>query len=163
MKPGRVLIASLVIGCFVVSMGWSQGSVSRDKETNAYIELMRKDIRAERKSIVEQVMDLEPADKAKFWVIFDKYADETKGLWDQRLANIVKYADNQETITDKIADELATTAIKIRSQQLAIQKKYYGQMKAALGARVATRFLQIETMLGNLLDIQLGSEIPLME
>jgi hypothetical protein len=36
-------------------------------------------------------------------------------------------------------------------------------MKAALGARVAVRFLQVETMLDDILDIQIGAEVPLME
>ena len=79
------------------------------------------------------------------------------------VANIMKYADNYENMTDTIADELAVKALEIQTQRLAIQKKYYGQMKAALGARVAVRFLQIESMLDDILDIQLGSEIPLME
>jgi hypothetical protein len=163
MKLCRVLLAFLAIGGFIASIGWSQEQAPLDKQINAYIEMMRKDIRAERNTIVDQAMNLEPAGKAKFWGIYDKYAGEIKGLWDQRLANIMKYADNFENMTDATADELAAKAMDIRSQRLAIQKKYYGQMKAALGARVASRFLQVEAMLDDILDIQIGSEIPLMK
>ena len=43
-----------------------------------------------------------------------------------------------------------------------LMKKYYGQMKSALGSKVAARFLQVETALSNLIDLQLNAEIPLM-
>jgi len=163
MKLKGVLIACLAIIGFMASVGLSQEKASVDKQINAYIEMMRKDIRAQRNTVVDQAMDLEPAGKAKFWGIYDKYASEGKALWDQRLANITKYADNYDKITDTLADELATKSMDIQSQRLAIRKKYYGQMKAALGARVAVRFLQIETLLDEVLDLQIGSEIPLMK
>ena len=163
MKLGKFLIGfAALVGLFATA-GWAQGQATQDEQIKAYIEMMRKDIRAERNTIVDQAMGLEPAGKAKFWGIYDKYANEVKLLWDERLANIMRYADNYEKMTDAIADELATKALDIQSRRLAIQKKYYAQMKDALGARVAVRFLQIESMLDDVLDIQIGSEVPLME
>jgi len=35
-------------------------------------------------------------------------------------------------------------------------------MKAALGPKAAARFWQVETMLGQLIGLQLGAEVPLM-
>ena len=163
MRLSRMLIVVVTISSFLVSIGWTQEQASQDEQIKAYIEMIRKDVRTERNTIVDQAMDLEPAGKAKFWGIYDKYAKEIKSLWDQRLANIMKYADNYDKMTDEIADELAATALELESQRLAVQKKYYGQMKAALGARVAVRFLQIEATLNDILDLQIGSEIPLME
>ena len=76
---------------------------------------------------------------------------------------IKKYSDHFEQMNDDLADELAVKALEIRSQRLEILKKYYVQMKSALRARVAGRFLQVETMLDNILDLQIGSEIPLIQ
>jgi len=163
MKLFRILIAMAIIGTFIVSLGLAQEQANQNEQIKAYIEMMRKNIRAERNTIVDQAMELEPAGKAEFWGVYDKYAKEISALWDQRLANIVKYADHFENMTDPIADELATKALEIQSKQLEIQKKYYGQMKTTLGARVAGRFLQVEAMLNNLIDLQLGSEIPLID
>lgn len=163
MKPNRVLIGFIVMAGLFVAAGRAQGQAIQDEQIKAYIEMMRKDIRAERNTIVDQAMGLDPAGKAKFWGIYDKYSNEIKALWDERLANIMRYADNYDKMTDTIADEMALKAIDIRSKRLAIQKKYYDQMKAVLGARVGVRFLQIESMLDDILDIQIGSEIPLME
>jgi hypothetical protein len=162
MKLSRVLMLVIAVGSFTLAV-WAQDKPSQDDQIKAYIEMMRKDLRTERNSIVDQAMGLEPAGKAKFWGIYDKYSAEVKGIWDQRLANITKYADNVDNMTDAVADELAVKALDIQSQRLAIQKKYYAQMKAALGARVGGRFLQVESMLNDLLDLQLGSEIPLIK
>ena len=163
MRLSRVLILVVVVSCIASSMSRAQGKTSQDEQIKAYIEMMRKDIRTERNAIVDQAMNLEPAGKAKFWGVYDKYSSEVKGLWDQRLANITKYADNFDKMTDGVADELAVKALDIQSQKVTIMKKYYGQMKSALGARVAGRFLQVEAMLDDLLDLQVVSEIPLIK
>ena len=55
---------------------------------------MRKNLRTEKQSIVDAAMELEAADKAKFWAVYEKYQKELNGIWDQRLANIKKYAEN---------------------------------------------------------------------
>lgn len=163
MKQKKVLIAIMAVFCFSISLTCAEEQDTQKEQIKAYIEMMRKDIRAERNTIVDQAMGLEPAGKAKFWGIYDKYSNEVKGLWDQRLANIIKYSDHYDQMTDAIADELAVKALYIQSQRVEILKKYYGQVKSALGARIAGRFLQVEAMLNNIIDIQIGAEIPLMD
>ncbi len=158
----RTSIALAAVGCLLVSAFWAQGQQDEEKQIKAYIEMMRKDLRTQKQSVVDQAMRLEAGDKAKFWSVYDKYQGEVKALWDQRLANIEKYADNYDKMTDAMADEIALKAIDIDGQRAAIRKKYYGLMKTALGARVAARFLQTEAMLDHLIDLQLGAEIPLI-
>ncbi len=150
------------VGCLFISSAWVQGQQTREEQMKAYLDVMRKDVRVERQNIVDAAMGLEAGDKVKFWAVYEKYQAETKGLVDQRLANIKKYAENYQNMTDAIADEIATKAMEFDSQRAAIRKKYYGQMKAALGARAAGRFLQTEIMLDDLLELQVGSQIPLI-
>ena len=135
---------------------------TQDAQVKAYVDMMRKDMRNDSNAVVDQAMGLDPAQKAKFWAVYDGYQTEMKGLWDQRLANIKKYADNYDTMTDATADQLATNALNIEAQQTAIRKKYYPQMKAALGAKVAARWLQVENMIGQLVGLQVNSQIPLV-
>ena len=53
-------------------------------------------------------------------------------------------------------------AVGIETQQIAIRKKYYTQMKAALGARVAARFLQVENQMAIFVDLNIASEMPVV-
>jgi hypothetical protein len=148
------------VSCLMATFASAQGT---DQNTQAYADLLRKDLRSQKQSIVDQAMGLEAGQKAVFWAIYDKYQKELNGIWDQRLANVKKYADNYSKMTDTVADELAVKALDIEGQRNALKKKYYAEFKAKMGPRVAGRFLQTETALGNLIDLQLASEVPLIE
>jgi gamma-glutamyl phosphate reductase len=150
--------------CAAIPAAWAQAPSAADQaQVKAYVDMMRKDIRKEAQSIVDAAMDLEAADKARFWGVYEKYQKEMTGTWDQRMANIKKYAQNFEKLSDPVAEELANTSLNIESQVTAIRKKYYGLMKAALGPKVAARFLQVEASLNHILMLQLASQIPLIE
>jgi len=163
MRISKVIVMTAALGCLLASTTWAQGKQTQDQQMKAYVDLMRKDVRAAKQNLVDQAMGLEAGDKAKFWAVYDKYQGEVKTLWDQRLANINKYADNFEAMNDKIADEIALKSMDIETQRLVIRKKYYEQMKTALGARVAARFLQTEVMLDHLIELQILAEIPLIK
>jgi hypothetical protein len=154
-----------LVGNLIVTMAWAQGTSSQteQKSTQAYMDMMRKDLRIQKQSIVDQAMGLEAAQKAQFWSIYDKYQKDLKALWDQRIANIKKYSENWPDTPDAVADQLANKALDLATQRVTLQKKYYGELKAAMGARVASRFLQVETVLEHLIDLQVMSQIPLIQ
>ena len=145
---------------------WAQAPAkaapSQEDQIKAYVDMLRKDVRGEWQSIVDQAMGLEPGDIDKFWGVYDGYQNEMKALWDRRLANIKLYAQNFDKLTDPVADKIAAAAMANEQDNVAIRNKYYGQMKAALGPKVAARFWQVETMLGQVIGLQVGAEIPLM-
>jgi hypothetical protein len=165
MRSCRLILAFLTLGCLLAVSAWAQTSATQPNEKNMQemVDMMRKDLRMQKQSVVDEAMGLEAAQKAQFWGVYDKYQTELNAIWDQRIANIKKYADNYQTITDAVADELAVKNLDMAQQTLALRKKYYGLMKAALGARVAARFLQTETMLGDMVELQIGSQIPLVQ
>jgi hypothetical protein len=146
----------------LAGVSWAQGSASQDDQIKAYVNMLRKDVRGEWQSTVDQAMGLEAGDKAKFWGVYDGYQKEMKVLWDRRLANIKLYADNFDKMTDPIAEKIAAAAMANEQDNVALRSKYYGQMKAALGPKVAARFWQVETILGQLIGLHLAAEIPLL-
>ena len=163
MKFRHLMIAgTLVLAAASSAQAQAPATKTEQSQTKAYVDMLRKDIRKDAQAIVDQAMGLEAGDKAKFWAVYEKYQGEIKLLWDQRLANIKKYAENYDKMTNEVADQLAVASMANEQQQVAIRKKYYPQMKAALGGKVAARFLQVEMMLGNLIALQLGDEIPLI-
>ena len=142
--------------------GQTADKAATDKATKEYVDLLRRDLRKEKSSIVDQAMGLDSAQKAKFYPIYQNYEKQLSTIWDKRLANVKKYAENYPEVSDAVADELAATAQSLQAERSTLWKKYYGQMKAALGPKVAARFLQVESALSNLIDLQLSSEIPLI-
>jgi len=149
----------------IPSIGWAQSTAkSAAKSANdKYIELMRKDLRKEKHSIVDQAMGLDAAKKSQFWAIYADYQTALDLIWDQRIANINKYADNYEKMTDEIADQLAAKMMDLEGQRAALRNKYFKLYKEKMGVRTAARFLQVECSLAYLIDLQLASELPILQ
>jgi hypothetical protein len=161
MKYCRVVWVLVAAACLITSAGWAQNTI--DKQTNSYIDLMRKDLRQQKHSVVDLAMELDPAQKSQFWAIYADYDVALNKIWDQRLANIKAYAGAIDKMTNEIADQLAVKMMDIEAQRSALRKKYYGLYKEKMGARTAARFLMVETSLACLMDVQLASEVPLIK
>jgi hypothetical protein len=86
MRYRRIALVLLGLVCLSAWPVWAQ------TENDKYIDLMRKDLRKEKQSIVDQSMGLDAAKKAQFWAIYADYQTALDTIWDQRIANIKKYA-----------------------------------------------------------------------
>lgn len=161
MRSCRIALIVLTLTWVTAASAWAQATDAKD--TQAYTDLLRKDLRAQKQSLVDQAMGLEAAQKAQFWTIYGGYQKALDGIWDQRVANIKKYADNFDKMTDPVADELANTMLNVEGQRTALRKKYYAEFKAQMGAIVAARFLQAEATIGALMDLQIGTQIPIIK
>jgi hypothetical protein len=157
MRYCRVLLALVGLALLVVNPGWAQSAGDK------YIDLMRKDLRKEKQSIVDQSMGLDAANKSQFWAIYAEYQTALDSIWDQRIANITKYAENYEKMTDEIADQLAVKMMDLEGQRAALRNKYYKLYKQKMGARTAARFLQVECSLASLIDLQLATSLPILQ
>src|SRR5512143_3533109 len=127
MRFCRMLPLLLVIGCLFVGLAWAQNpsSAQTDKSISAMTEMMRKDVRSQKQSLVDQAMGLEAAQKAQFWGIYDRYQKELSALWDQRIANIQKYADNYDKMTDDVANQLGSGMLDMEAKMSALRKQYF--------------------------------------
>jgi hypothetical protein len=82
----------------------SESKVSADQLADDSIQLMRQDIRSERKKIVAANMPLTEAEAVKFWPVYDRYVVDHSKVYDTRYALIKEYAQSYKTITDEQAD-----------------------------------------------------------
>ncbi len=138
-------------------------NLTQQANVNEYIELIRSNVRQEKAQILGAVMALSAADAAKFWPIYYEYDNELAKLNKMRSDNILEYAKVYDKMTDEKADALIATAIQYEKQRSELLAKYYPKMKGALGAIEAARFLQVEHQLLLLIDLQLASNLPLVE
>jgi hypothetical protein len=128
----------------------------------AYIDLLRADVRQQKAEMMGAVMQLSAADAAKFWPIYEQYDAELAKLNDQRVANIQEYASSYDQMTDEKADELIQKALSYRKQRSELLEKYYEQVKQALGGITAARFIQVEDQLLLIIDLQIDSSLPVV-
>jgi hypothetical protein len=133
-----------------------------EEDIQALVELMRKDVRAEKADIVAKTMELSADEAALFWPVYKKYETEAKALGDERLAIITDYAENFDTLTDEKAKDLVTRAVALDGKEHALKERYLTEFLAVLPAKVVARFYQVENRINNLVDLELSGQIPLV-
>lgn len=140
-------------------------SLMTDQEKNirAYIELLRSDLRTSRSQLVIAVMQLDDEDTAAFWPIYKDFEAEYMQFGDAVLSLIKSYVEGYTTMTDQVADQLATRLLDLEQTRNSLKRKYYGKIKDALDAITAARFLQVENQIERIVDLQIASELPVME
>lgn len=136
---------------------------AQKKNLQAYIDLLREDVRQQKAEIMGSVMVLSAQDAAKFWPIYSEYDTELTKLNDQRAANIKEYASTYTELTDEKADELIQKALAYQKQRGELLAKTYDRVKQALGAITAARFVQVEHQLLLLIDLKIASALPVAE
>lgn len=167
-----ILTAMLAVALFDAPRAvGQQTSASTDSATtesqqaniDAYVEILRSDVRTQKIAILTQIMQLNDAQSAKFWPIYREYDVELQALNDQKLAGIKEYAKNYENMTDDKANQLANLALELENKRNDLKKKYYEKVRDQLGGIIAARFLQVENQLLMLVDLQISSSLPVIQ
>jgi hypothetical protein len=135
---------------------------NQKKNIQAYVELLRSDVRQQKAEIMGSVMELSAADAAKFWPIYTEYDAELSKLNDQRVANIKEYARTYAQMTDEKADELIRNGMSYQKQRAELLAKYYDRVKQELGGITAARFVQVEHQLLAIIDLRIAAELPIV-
>lgn len=133
-----------------------------EQDFEQLIELMRKDVRAEKADILATTMELNAEEAALFWPVYKQYEAEAKVLGDERLAIITDYADNIDTLTDEKARDLVTRAVALEGEEHSLKERYLKEFLAVLPAKVVARFFQVDSRINNLIELELSSQIPLV-
>jgi hypothetical protein len=132
------------------------------KNIQAYIELLRSNVRQEKSQLMGEVMLLNVEDAKKFWPIYSDYNDELSKVNNLRSDNIQEYARTYTSMTDEKADELIKRALDYQKQRSELLGKYYDRFKQELGAITAARFVQVENQLLLIIDLQIASSLPIV-
>ena len=155
---------TLLLVSSVAAYGQSPPPDEQDTKTlnlSAYAELIRRDVVAQKVVIITEVMGFTEAEDAAFWPIYREYDAEMAKLGDERVAMIAEYASTFETLTDAIAEKLATRALDLETRRQAARARCYDRVRKALSPRTALRFLQVEHQLQLLIDLQIAAALPI--
>ena len=141
----------------------SESAVSdHEKNIEAYIFLMRSDLRKEKSQVMSTVMQLDATDAAMFWPIYKDFETDLAKVYDGVVALLKQYATSYDNMTPAIADSLATKLLDLEQQRNDVKRKYYQQFKAALDPITAARFLQVENQIERVIDLQIAAELPVV-
>jgi hypothetical protein len=127
------------------------------------IDLLRKDIRSQKKQVIAANMNLTDQEAEKFWPIYDQYTAELVKINDAKYAAIKQYAQGFNTLTDAQALDLTTQVLGVDQSVAQLRQKYMPIFGKAVSGKKTALFFQLDRRLVLLIDLQLASAIPLVE
>jgi len=160
-----MVIAIVALAAVAASIGRAQEESfdAREQNFRAYVTLLRTDIKAERKDIINAIMQFNDSDATKFWPIFQQYDAELTTIGDGRMKLIVDYARNYENLTNEQADALMSKAFELEAQRAILKKKFFDKMKAQLSATQAAKFFLVENQIQHIIDLQISASLPVVQ
>jgi Spy/CpxP family protein refolding chaperone len=128
---------------------------------NDFIELLRKDVRSQKKQIIAENMGLSDAEAQKFWPVYDQYAAELSRIYDTKLALLNDYAENNGTMTGEQAENYIRKRAEVEQSIMQLRLKYIPAFRKVLSGREAALFYQLDWRLGLAIDVELV-QVPLI-
>ena len=135
---------------------------ARERNLNAYVELLRSDLRTEKVAVLTELMQLTEAEDKAFWPIYRDFEHEQSRLNDERIAGIETYAKVYNQLTPATANELALKSLDLEARRAALKKTYYTKLAAAVSPKTAAKALQIENQIQLIIDLQVAASLPVI-
>ena len=158
MRKRPYLLAVLVITLALPALP----AFGQDSTLESDIQVLRSDLRAQKTQIISDQLKLSDAEGKSFWPIYREYETELSKLNDEKVAIIKDYATSYDTITDAQIQSLAERTFKLDNKRTDLRQKYFKKISKAVSPKTAARFIQLESRLDLLLNLQLADSIPMI-
>jgi hypothetical protein len=126
-----------------------------------FMELLRKDVRSQKKQIIAENMDLSDVEAEKFWPVYDQYAAELSRIYDTKIALLNDYAENYRTMTGEQAENYIRQRGEVEQSIMQLRLKYVPAFRKVLSGRETALFYQLDWRLGLAIDVELA-QVPLI-
>jgi hypothetical protein len=136
--------------------------VTRQGITDQEIQLLRQNVREQRRQIVAGNLPLTTEESAKFWPVYDTYIAEVTQITDTRIAQIKDYAANYNTLTETQAMEYIRGVLAFDRAVHEVQVKYLPIFAKAVPPKKAAMFMQMDRRLQKMVDLQRSGIVPLI-
>jgi hypothetical protein len=159
MKEKRTIIFATIaiVMLFGVGLAFSQEKASDN------MQVVIEKIRADKKLLVAENMQLTDAEAKAFWPVYKQYQDELFLLRTRTVKLIKDYADAYETMNNNTAKKLLNEYVSIDAMGPKLRQAYLPKFRKALPEVKVARYFQIENKIQAALFYELAANIPLMK
>ena len=169
----HVVVAFIAIYAFGISGAvaqdtHSQGTASSSAgSADAFVDqqfaLLRRDIPSVKKQLIAANLTLTDSEATKFWPVYDQYSTEVSKINDTRTALIKEYGDAYGSLTGEQADSLIRRWLDTDIAASELRRKYVSILRKVLDGRKAATFFQLGRRISMMIDLQLTSQLPLVQ
>ena len=130
---------------------------------NKDLDLLRSDIRSQRKQLIAANLKLTDAEATKFWPVYDQYIGELIKINDRKFALIQQYADNWGKLTNEQSLSFIQDWVNMDIEIAHLRQKYVPIVAKILDGKKTATFFQMDRRIAMLLEVQMSSQIPLVQ
>ncbi|HTC31671.1 MAG TPA: hypothetical protein VK702_13185 [Candidatus Acidoferrum sp.] len=167
MNKHHVLLGSAILAvalCVVpasaqVAVPAAQPSTTTEQD----IQLLRENIRADRKKIMAANMVLTSDQATKFWPIYDQYQAELNKIGDTRWQWMKEYAASYPNVTPEQAQGFMARSTQVDQQMIALREKYVPILEKVISPKQVALWYQIDRQIDLIVNVQLASLLPLVD
>jgi len=156
--PGRSLITlGSALACLVAGV-----AVAQDKPADN-MEVFREKLRADKKAVVAEVLQLTEGEAKVFWPVYNAYQSDMVTHYDRLLKLLDNYASSYETMTDAQATSLLQQYLGLERDHVAILTSYLPRFQKVLPPKKVAKLYQVENKARALVNYELARGIPLVK
>jgi predicted outer membrane protein len=156
--PGLALITLCsVLMCLAAGV-----AVAQDKPADN-MEVLREKLRADKKAVVAEVLQLTEGEAKEFWPVYNAYQSDMVSHYDRLLKLIETYAQSYETMTDATATSLLKQYLGLERDHVAILTSYLPRFQKMLPPKKVAKLYQVENKARALVNYELARGIPIVK
>ncbi len=153
----RTLLAGAALGLWLAPLSVAAAPIPRDA-----IEVLRADLRADRKAIIAEEMKLTEQQSAAFWPIYRSYRAEVDKVSDRFVALVLEYTNVYPNLPEQKAGEMLSQYTRIESDLLSVKRKYLKKLGKVLPASKVFRFAQLDNRYDLGTRVAIATQIPVL-
>lgn len=141
----------------------SQATTAPEALTESDLQVLRTELRADKRKVTAETLALTDAEAAKFWPVYDKYIAELTVINNSKYALIKEYSEKFGTYNDAQATNFIKRWLDVDVQAAKLRSKYVPIVGRVLPGIKAASFFQIDRRLAILINLGLASQLPIMQ
>lgn len=127
------------------------------------VELLRKDIRSQRKQLIAANLNLTDVEATKFWPVYDQYVSELIVINDKKFGLIQEYADNLGKLMNEQSLSFIRRWLDADIEIAQLRQKYVPIVSKVLDGKKSATFFQLDRRIAMMIELQLSSQMPLVQ
>jgi hypothetical protein len=157
MKMGNRMVFSMMV---LAAMVAAAPAFAQDKAADN-MQIVLEKVRADKKLLVAENMQLTEAEGKAFWPVYDRYQDELFLIRVRTAKLITDYAAAYDKMTNDDARKLLDEYMTIESLGVMLRQAYLSEFRKVLPEVKVARYYQIENKIQVALLYELARNIPL--
>jgi hypothetical protein len=164
----KLTVAILALAGFMIVPRTSAQTATPQQSTQHVIsdqdlDLLRKDIRSQRKQLIAVNLKLTDDEATKFWPAYDQYVTELIIVNDKKFGLIQQCADNYGTLTNEQSLSFVRRWLDSDLEAAQLRQKYVPIVSKVLDGKKSATFFQLDRRIAMMIELQLSSRMPLVQ